>query len=172
MDPMSFKTGNDVWVPRPSQRDDSILLEASLAFKAEIRKTLGINLDVDDEDLVRFFRHSFNCDGFELAKAMEDEFHIIGCMGLCEILDNFYWQVYQIAEKAMKSWVEINDVKPDHKIGDKVTWEMTPGRDTEFLIVGIDKCARYTLFSEAAGHVRTGEGTHGFLVEFEKVRVS
>jgi len=170
MGQISFKTGNDVWVPRPSERDDTILLEAGFAFKEEIRKTLGVHLDVDDEDLVSFFRGSYSMDGYELTKAFEDEFHIDGCMGLCEILDNFFFQVHMIADKAVKVWIEVNEVKPDHKIGDKVVWAQSPGREEDFEITGIDTVrARYLLFSEAAGHVRTGDGTHGYSVEFEKV---
>jgi hypothetical protein len=117
-------------------------------------------------DLVKAFDNAFDWDAYKLARALDDAGWEVDS-SLVDVLDAAASHAYQARDKAIREWVKANDIRPAFKVGDKVqTKRRYNGFEGEITRID-EELGRYLVFSEARGHVRTGQGTHGTYMDFE-----
>lgn len=112
-------------------------------------------------------------DEYRMTRYLDDR----GWMCDSTIVDAFSivkGEMSQAVRNATALWVKQHHVKPRLDIGASVkvlAWEANQGElEYEGEVVSIDaEQAKYTVMIPALGHVRTGCGTHGLIVPFEKL---
>lgn len=161
---------------RPSFRDDGIL--AKVARKVLQSMPKGTVAAGDEEgaaaDIYQALRHEAPVfDEYGLARYLESN-------GWCcdrSLVDAFEiasGEVWQLVREATRDWVRSNDIRPRLAIGAQVKI-MDPstvraGQEFDGEIVAVDaEHGAYTVMIPALGHVREGVGTHGYIVNFEKL---
>lgn len=135
-------------------RDEPCGEDEHAEAKAELRERIG-----------------WYSDGYELARALDDW---DPDADLVEILDAADHRVYQAHSAAVEAWVAKYGIATPLTPGTRVKAK-TGGRVVEGEIAASDKLdsytkrAQYLVFVAAEGHVRSGLGTHGFIVDAEDV---
>ena len=120
----------------------------------------------------------------DIMGALEDE-HDWSAYNLCKYLDdNCYCDIddtvtrvmdraeslqWEHHQKLIKDWVRAEGIEPQFSWGDIVHFR----RFDDYCVGEIAKVrretAQYTVFVEALGHVRKGNGTHGSILNYENV---
>jgi len=101
-------------------------------------------------------------DGYEFCKRLERD-HMWECdRELVGILDEA--NLSGALREMEKKWVAAYRVFPGKNVGDAVRWESHPAEITE-----VHPDGKYTVCIPALGHVRSGIGTHGRIVEWERI---
>jgi hypothetical protein len=107
--------------------------------------------------------------GYHLAKFLDD-LGIEPDVQLVEILDGTWAIADSFLNKAIKEWVYQYNILPGNNIGDMVSIEIGRNNIVTGEITNINAdLAKYTVCCESQGHVKTGIGTHGSIVNFEDV---
>jgi hypothetical protein len=150
-----------------------------IAYAAnELASTLircGDFKEEDREDIVKDLSEMIDdCpyeDGYEMGKWLEDNKYWKVHMSILESLDLAGCYVSDAHLDAVKKWVIENGIKPERAVGDRVMihegWKRTPVEG--FIATVHEETARYTVRCPSLGHVEKGEGTHGFIIDYEKV---
>lgn len=127
--------------------------------------------DKDDvKDEIRYvFDRSSNDDG----DVIVEDFKQLGWSTdrtLIDIMDSVLFDKISVHKDIVKKWVSDYDIKPKYSIGDIVSYYSFPNNNP---IIGeiteIYDDARYLICSESLCHVKTGTGTNGCIIEFERV---
>ena len=108
-------------------------------------------------------------DGYEIAKYLDDRKSWNITADMVESFDRASMIEYKLTSDAVKKWVSFYAIASKFKQGDAVEVEV---RKTKYHgeIVSIDtKEAKYTVYIEALGHVKSGQGTVGIVLPFEQV---
>lgn len=88
---------------------------------------------------------------------------------LVELLDNAYWLHHKAHEKAIREWVKGWNIKvpwsPEQNVRIKHKGQLISGVVAE---IQSDK-ATCTVRCPQLGHVRDGEGSHGFIINSEDI---
>ncbi|MBK6616503.1 hypothetical protein [Ottowia sp.] len=86
-----------------------------------------------------------------------------------EVLGDRSVHMLDAQRTAVAKWVSQRGVKPQRVMGSPVDL-VHLGETVRGEIVSIDvEQAQYTVFCASLGHVRQGVGTHGLIVDFERV---
>lgn len=150
---------------RPTIYDDGVRKAVVEALAPVVVAWLGDGSEVEDvaTDLEDAFYGVYDWDAYRLARALEnagwepDE-------GLVNELGRAHMEAIKAHGDLVRKWVEAEGLKPTHAVGDRVKTK----RGLEGEVTRVDtSLARYLVFSEKEGHVRSGPGTHGTYVDFE-----
>lgn len=149
---------------RPTGRDESVIRKAAELSLPEFKRWANEASGSDEvmlNDLLACIR--WGHDGYARAKRIE----IYGYepdAELVEILDSI--DVWRAEREAVAKWVKEFDVKAPFPIGALVVIAGGSGE-----IMAHDEAqGTSTVFVEAMGHVREGNGTHGLIVAWEKLK--
>jgi len=174
---------NTVTVPkRPTDYDEAVTRAAVERMASRLEEEYPEDFPAAGReqviaDLLKAVPHAFGSDGYQIARALDTYCFWDIDAGMVEVLSEFAHDRWHCRDEAVQAWVIEHNVTPKLGVGSKL---MLPARrlvgpkggDTlvECEIVQIDPTlATYLLFSEAAGHVREGVGTHGVSIAFEDV---
>jgi hypothetical protein len=140
----------------------------------EIEVWLGEALsDHEKDDIVRRIGRGLGMDnGYDLAKEMEGLGYEPDAQ-LVDILDSAVFHLYSVENRKLAEWVVASGARPKLKVGDRVKVRKFLADKTLYdgEIVSIDeKQGKYTVFSEALGHVRPpSQGALGIVHAWEDV---
>lgn len=135
-----------------------------------VQSFLGaLDLDPNDDDTIKMFiettENSF-FDAYEAAKMLENKGWTVD-KELVDTLDDYFFHINTVQQKAVAEWVERNAITARLKEGDLVQLKHK-GAQVSGVIAKIESShATYTVRVESLGHVTRGQGTHGFIVPFE-----
>lgn len=131
--------------------------------------------DVEDADsayadVYRTLMENPNWDGYKLANVLDGEYHWEVDSETVETMDGAYAQLHRLQTAAVKEWVEKFQLKPIYSVGQEV--RITHQRKE---YVGVIKEVKadvltYVVYVQELGHVETGLGTHGLVIEEEQIR--
>lgn len=160
--------------PRPTE-----LLESSKPYAIKAINELLQRWDkeewVDEGAAEHIYNNYFNYhNGYEIAKAIENDWGIQPDADLCEILDGVHWVKRECIDEQIKQWAKLEQIDPQYKVGDKVTVNIEfPNKDKgihEGTIISVDsEKAQYTINFPSLGHVLSGNGTRGRVLNYEEV---
>ena len=148
---------------RPNLLDQDVINTVAKKLSPRVSTWLGENTDPSD-DLAKAIDDALSWDGFRIALALSD----LGWEpdeDLVHILSQAGSEAYAARDELTRQWVTSKGILPAHKVGDMVKYK---GHIYEITKID-EKLARYLLFSETLGHVRSGLGTHGTYANSEDV---
>ncbi len=152
---------------RPTLRDAAVIDRAAEAMWPRIQAWDGHDPLRDDKaDLRKALR--WNTDGFKLARDLD-----AWCpdAALVEILDGAAFALFDALNEETKAWVAANGIAASLPVGAKVSFVDSGKTQTGEVTRVHSDVAKYTVFCEALGHVRSGTGTHGFVLAVEDVEM-
>lgn len=152
---------------RPSIFDEAIIRTVARKLSPKVASWLGEGgVDVSEE-LFEAIDNALSWDGYRIARSLEDGAGWEPDEELVRVLERAFTEAHTARDELTRQWVVSEGIKPAHKVGDKVQYKKEA---TVYEVTKIDEqLARYVLFSEALGHVRSGPGTHGSYINFEDV---
>ena len=120
------------------------------------------------KDLQRALRYVGAADdGYKIAKDLDHDSGWDADSQLVELLDDLLVEIHNQYDRGIQKWS--TDQRPSISIGIKVTVK-------QFRHFGVGELVNIdwtrltgTVFYSAAGHVRTGVGTHGYVVDLESI---
>lgn len=110
-------------------------------------------------------------DPYRATRYLEDEgWSVDG--GLVDVFESL--SLYDAQDKLVRAWVQEFRIDPTYNVGDVVAFLGVDGVYTVVQkrgeIVKIDaERAEYTVFCAEDGHVRSGQGTYGYVIPYEDV---
>lgn len=157
--------------PRPTEHDAAVQEEAARQILPKVRAWLGSDSDGTDEeiveDLVNALDNAREPDGYRLARELEDEGYDVDA-ALVEVLDGMHLQ--HARDTLVRAWVQKHDIKLTLTVGAKVKARLSWARTVEGEISALyPDTATYCVSVLKEGHVRSGLGTHGYIVPCEAV---
>lgn len=150
---------------RPTERDPEVIELAVQKILPEVVRWCRNGGDnFAEDDIAKDLRAEIggHWDGYEFCKELERSHHWDCDRDLVDILDNA--DLGGALREMEKKWVVAYQVYPGKKIGDAVKWE---GHHAEITEVHPD--GKYTVCIPALGHVKSGMGTHGRIVAWERI---
>jgi hypothetical protein len=160
---------------RPKYTDEPVRRYAALTAAEHLQKHMpdlfdGTTLERVEADLYKAFRSAHE-DGYQICKRLED----LGWQPDVELVEtmNYGW-LRDARTKAIKDWVKAWNITAPLAVGQRVTFLSTFERkptDGE-IVAHQPEEATSTIFVESAGHVRTGLGTQGEIIEWERLTAS
>ena len=134
--------------------------------------------DGADEDSIRdelMLVISYSKDGYEMAKNLDDDYSWSSDSNLVDILDSLSF--YDARKKLVQKWIKDNDIKPFYLDGQEVTISSKhlpyKYRDKPFykgIVIKVNfEEGTYLVKSSELGHVSEGLGTHGIILDWDKV---
>lgn len=163
--------------PRPSKECGEILQKlVDLYFDkvmAWLKPKYGVFTPQDIEDTKEDINDVFASFSSENGYVICQQFEKYGWeidSELINIMDEVQHTKFNLHDDLQASWVKSNNITPQLSLNDKV--KISKGYN-EFVVGEIINIyrptAKYLVFCESEGHVKSGNGTRGFIVDFEKV---
>jgi hypothetical protein len=151
--------------PRPKDSNPNILRAAAKSVAADVVQWLGGKEPLDEvtEELTEILLKTSDYDGYNLANELERSYSYDPDEELVDIMGKIKWKIMTEHNTAIKNWIAGYKIKPNLEIGTKVKWKK---KDGEVTGISLDR-GTYTVFVESAGHVREGQGAHGYCVNWE-----
>lgn len=160
--------------PRPKSTDDSIIKEAARQLAPKVKKWLGADgADTEigeiEADLAKAIR--YDDDGYEIARDLDGNYSPDAA--LVEILDEAGSLKHAALSKAATEWVKENSLTAP-AIGTRVRCAIGR-REVKDAGVGTvianQPDGKSTVNFPTLGHVTTGCGTHGLILEWESLAI-
>lgn len=148
--------------PRPTRYDDETYIAAGRQFMHHLGEPRS-----DDQECLRIGSALAERGAFKQAVALSELTFDIDDDLLRNLLDQDFCD--DAHEQRVLEWIRDSHIQPQRKLNDKVRFAY---RDEKVAgeIVGIDtERGRYTVYVEALGHVKSGHGTLGIVVDFETI---
>ena len=153
---------------RPKRSDDSIISAAAKRLAIEVKQWLNdeSTLEEIEADLVKAIK--YDSDGYDIARRLDGQYSPDAA--LVEILDNAGHYKSSAQTKAETEWVNANNITPP-AIGSKVSYKQHgyDGKTISGEVTENHKDGKSTIFCASLGHVKSGIGTHGHIVEWERL---
>lgn len=162
------------WTERPKYHSDAVFESAVKSLLPPVLDWLKRGEWTGDEseiekELLEEIAWNYD-DGYKFTRSLESNGWAVDSE-LVEILDNATWRVAEAHRKLVEEWVKGNNVKPELAIGDEVIGTHATKGDVRGEIIKIDEArAQYVVHCPSLGHVKTGVGSHGSYLDYEKVR--
>jgi hypothetical protein len=159
---------------RPYKRDDDVVRSAVKRLVPRIITWMEDEVESEEalcEEIVEAYQRHIHDDGFAVAKYLDDTWWGGGNSELVEILDGGFSYIRTAHKEATAEWIKRNNIQPRYSVGDAVTVKHT-GEPLPGIIRSVDdQWGTYTVYVEALGHKKEGEGcgTLGIVLEWEKV---
>ena len=96
----------------------------------EAARKIVTAMGLDEEhvaDIVEVYNHSWRMDGYEIAKALDDEFHWHIDMDAVVELDGIGSLIEHLHREACRQWVQENDIQPPYPVGSQLTKGVVTG---------------------------------------------
>ncbi|MCK5614424.1 hypothetical protein KAR91_71820 [Candidatus Pacearchaeota archaeon] len=161
--------------PRPTKEDPEV--------KEEFKKRVIAVLDkvVPDEDegneevadyLIKQMTDYHEIDGYRLAKSIDEEYYMNLDFEVAEALHELHWELGSVYDNAVREWVKEFDIKIPFSIGDKALIQVDSNQEAEGEVVKFyEDLAKVCIFCSKMGHVRTGSGSYGRIMNCEDVKI-
>lgn len=150
---------------RPTQHDDEILLAAM----GPLLKVLQAE---DDQEQAREICRIYSNNHFDGHYAVARELDLRGWSvddEVLEAVEAIEWQLYSKLDEAVRHWVASNAIKPKLAVGSAVQVERK-GKIHDGIVARIEEGrGQYVVRIPAEGHVESGDGTHGWCIDFEEL---
>jgi len=167
-------------VPRPKRHDPDVERRHMALIRDRVAQYLRTaDATLSDEDLDHAMQEvqramQYQSDGYRIAEALESRgWHADA--ELVEFMDGLASERGDALDEAVEEWVKAgHGGKPGMVVGArvKVLAGLRDQREHDGEVVRIDdERARCTVMVAALGHVRTGYGTHGFVLDFDDVEI-
>lgn len=153
---------------RPQRRDPEIIQIAAAKLAAVIVKEwIDDGTPVEDvaKDLERAMR--WDDDGYAIAKKLDGYYDPDA--RLVDLLDQAGHLIRVAHDEACREWVKTVGAEPP-AVGARVTCEAPRCAGVGEIVVNHPD-GRSTVCFPDAGHVKQGSGTHGFVLEWEKLTI-
>jgi len=154
---------------RPKE-DEKIISIAIKKMLPDIKK--WSKEDDDEEDILKSLISNYSSfeDGYTFAKKLDENDSWESDTELVNILDDASNYVREVLIEEEKKWVIENEITPPYQIGDKVSFNYRK-KDVIGEIVKIwHDTAKFTIYCESLGHVKSGCGTNGTIINYENVK--
>ena len=154
---------------RPRIYDEENLIATAKRFAKRLRDHFDGEGEIEmyERDIVKALPFT-QFDGYRIAKSLDQSGYEVDA-GVVEIFESAGSVAREENRKRVKQWVIDSGILPAFAVGDLVK-AADCGKIVDGEIVRIDsEQAEYVVFCESLGHVRSGNGTHGLYVPFEKV---
>ena len=154
---------------RPRIYDEGNLIATAKRFAKELREHFEGEGELEsyERDIAKALAFT-DFDGYRIAKSLDQIGYEVDA-GVVEIFDNAFSVAREENRKRIKQWVIDSGIHPTFEVGALVK-ASDMGKIVDGEIVRIDAAqAEYVVFCESLGHVRSGSGTRGIYVPFEKV---
>jgi len=173
--------------PRPKKSDDNVVEIVADKLMPHVIKWMQDADDAfmtgdacgDDEyiknvrqDIISVISHKIMglCDGYMICKELDEFHHWLVNSDLVEIMDKVYQIVHETYDNLCAEWITKNNIIPKFKIGDQVKFEDRKGTQRVGKIINVYmNSGKYTIFCGELGHVCSGIGTHGVILNWEDV---
>ncbi len=107
-------------------------------------------------------------NGYEMAKALDEEFGWGPDSGLVKILEGLSW--WPVISDACAAWIRDNEITPKLAQGQLVKYQEWRRKEVhQGEIVKIDPEGYYRVFVAGLGHVREGVGIHASMKTWERL---
>ena len=152
---------------RPELHDKEVITVVAKKLAPELMEW-GVrdNLAETAEELERILT-DYTWDAFELAKEVENAYCCGGDVNLVDVMKNADHLGYRELKARIKEWVKENDIKPEFKVGDMVSFqrrcEKMVGKITD---IKTDTAEYIVNYNEASGYTSFG----GAVLAYEDVK--
>lgn len=158
---------------RPRLYDDSILRAVAKELSFEVERWLGEKNTQSsiEQDLFEAMKDCTisDFDGYDLARQLEREYGYVPDSNLVEILSSAYVHAMREHRKQISEWIERNNIQATRKIDEKIKC-CNQGKIVEGVIFAVyPKTLQYGVYVESLGHVKSGNGTRGLMVNAEEI---
>jgi hypothetical protein len=162
---------------RPTHRHPRVREIAEPEIREALERASG-DKGGDFDDEIKYLLEENYSDAYRLARDLEDVYHwdVTGDMlDEFEVIIHAVGQAVNLAEEEW--WAYQLNMDPDlaPAIGSIVSFQGRYNPEThaydriEGEVTAVDKRGRATVFCPSLGHVRTGLGTHGWIIPVEKL---
>lgn len=145
---------------RPKQYDKEIIAAVVKKLAPEVLGwDKGKDLAGVEESLTKVLNRNIGWEAFDLAKEFEEEHCCVGDARLVDVMEAADRLGYRELKARIKEWVIENDIKPEFKVGDMVSFtrhfKTMEGKindikkDTGEYIVNYNKASGYTSYGGA-----------------------
>ena len=162
--------------PRPKRTDTDIITEAARQLAPKVKAWLRSGIEGDDtelsdieSDLVKAIR--YDDDGYAIARDLDGKYSPDAA--LVEILDEAGSLKSSALSKAQAEWVKANNLTPP-EIGTRVQCVKPHGIRKDAGVGTVTRNfddGKSTVNFPALGHVLSGTGAHGLILEWESFTV-
>jgi hypothetical protein len=155
--------------PRPKRFSENVLEETVDLMMPSVMKWFGSSEDEEEiRDNIKQVLE-FEDDSYQIAKELEDNLYWSVDRELINVLDEVKWRRDEAHKGVVYAWVVQNCVTPKLTLEQKVQFRHK-GRILEGIVTKIyESEAKYLVFSEELGHIRSGVGVHGIVLPYEEV---
>lgn len=112
----------------------------------------------------------FNDDAYTIVKELDQSHYWQVDTELINIMEDVGFMRHKAHNTLVSEWVDRNGVCPKYSAGQRVTFKHHGVDQVGEVLTVEGKQAQYLVFCESLGHVRKGNGTHGFYLNFEDVK--
>lgn len=134
-----------------------------------------VTLESDDEreDVKEQLREALSAclstDGYVLGKYLDQYMGWEVDSELVDELSEADHITHKVHQDFIRKWIEDNNINPRFRVGDTVSVVRKQDRAVGEIISIDHQRGKYTIFVEAFGHVRKGNGSHGIIMDWEVI---
>jgi hypothetical protein len=154
--------------PRPTLYDPAVITSAAKQLAPAVKQWCedsAVTVEEIETDLAKALK--FDDDGYAIAREMDGQYDPDA--RLVEILDQAYGAKTAALRALERDWVQANQLQP-LPLESKVRWAKKPAAGVG-IVVRNDDAGRATVMFPSLGHVRQGNGGHGFIVNWEELTI-
>lgn len=162
-------------IPRPQRSDPAVIAEAAKKLAPKVLAWQCQDLDAFADDLPKIEADLakaivYQEDGYAIARNLDSYAGYSPDEQLVEILSEAYSAKYAAHEKALAEWLPNAGLQAP-KLESRVTSVKVPTGGVGIVIANRDTGTSTVMFAEL-GHTRTGNGTHGRILNWEDLEPS
>jgi hypothetical protein len=152
---------------RPTYKDPAVVRTVAEALAPQVAEWAG---DGVDENLITELENAlrYSIDGYEMAKSLERTSYFPDA-ALVEILDEAAVHSSNALDEAQRKWMSNSNLQP-LTVGSLVSFRHQGVETIGEVVSNNVLLGKSTVFVAALGHVRSGTGTHGFVVNWEDLK--
>ena len=155
---------------RPKRSDDAVIAAAAKKLAPAVREWLNDETELKDIEADLAQAMKYDSDGYDIARHLDGQYSPDAA--LVEILDGAGYAKISASSKAEAEWVKANNLQPP-AIGSMVSFTgrygITAGGVVSGEVTKNHPDGKSTIFCASQGHVREGVGTHGTIIEWERL---
>jgi hypothetical protein len=157
---------------RPKYSDPAIIEAVAHRLAPCVHQWNPSDSDEEDigADLIKLLQGTHDYDGYKLARELEQYQHYDSDAMLVDILDSTSHLFHEELAKASKAWVE-EHLPPEPPAGARVYQKGMEEKNGIGIVTRNYPDGRSTVNFAQLGHITEGTGTHGLVLEWEKLEM-